>query len=105
MTTNENTEYPDLTEQGSFSPSSVEDLLTYTENDNGIIEGLDDNYKLIDEETYASDIADFRNTHSDADDLFKKRDSAIEKYKEALQKNESKEHKRITKLRMLTLNY
>ena len=39
-----------------------------------------------------------------ADDLFNKRDAAIEKYKEALQ-NESKEHKRLTKLRLLTLNY
>lgn len=106
MTTNESIDdYPDLTEAGSFIPEPVEDLLQYKENDNGIVGELDDNYKLIDEETYATDIADFRNTYSDADDLFNKRDAAIEKYKEALQKNESSEHKRITKLRMLTLNY
>ena len=105
--TNENTQdyYSELTEPGSFTPQSVEDLLEYTDNDNETITGLDENYKLIDEETYASDIADFRNTHSDADDLFNKRDAAIDKYKEALQQNESKEYKRLTKLRMLTLNY
>ena len=103
--TNENTQdYSELTEPGSFTPQSVEDLLEYTDSDNETITGLDENYKLIDEETYSSDIADFRNTHSDADDLFNKRDAAIEKYKEALQQNVSKEYKRLTKLRMLTLN-
>jgi hypothetical protein len=104
--TNENTrDYPELAEPGSFTPQSVENLLEYTDSDNETITGLDENYKLIDERTYASDITEFRNVHSDADDLFNKRDAAIEKYKEALQKNESKEHKRLTKLRLLTLNY
>jgi hypothetical protein len=103
---NENTqEYSELTQPGSFTPQSVEDLLEYTDSDNDTMAGIDENYKLIDEDTYASDIADFRNTHSDADDLFNKRDAAIDKYKEALQQNESTEYKRLTKIRMLTLNY
>ena len=101
--TDENIEDYEATEPGSFTPQSVSDLLNYTEDDD--IQGLDENFKLIDEQTYSSEIENLRKIQSDADALFKKRDAAIEKYKEAVKLNESNEHKRIIKLRLLTLNY
>jgi hypothetical protein len=99
MTTNEE----QISEPGSYSPTSIDRLLK--DSIEGEFGELDDNYKLKDEDTYAQQITEFRRIHSDADDLFNKRDDAIERYKEALQKNESTEHIRIANVRMMTLNY
>ena len=62
----------------------------------------DAQYKLEDETTYADEIIDFRFNHSDADDLFNKRDEAIQVYKDSLSK--SKEEQRIASKRLETLN-
>ena len=82
-----------------FTPTSVQKMI------GGENEELEDGYKLKEEETYSKEITSLRKTHSDADHLFNKRDEAIEKYEEALNKKESKEHIRIANLRLKTLNY
>ena len=61
----ENTEDYEVTEPGSFTPQSVSDLLEHSEDDD--TQGLDEDFKLIDEKTYASEIENFRKRQQDAD--------------------------------------
>ena len=93
---NENTEDYEVTEsgsEGSFTPQSIEDLLSYSEGDD--IEGLDEDFKLIDEQTYASEIKNFRKLHSDADDLFKKEIKQLKNIKKLYRKMNQKNIKEL----------
>lgn len=61
-------------------------------------------FQLKDEETYSKEITEFRKKHKDADDLFNKRDEAINEFIDAVNNKISKEHIRIAKKRMDILN-
>jgi hypothetical protein len=64
-----------------------------------------DEYRIQDElGKYKKMIEAFRAAHKDADDMFIKRDEAIDEYIDTLNKNGSKEHIRIAKARLDTLN-
>ena len=103
MSTNEQDISENISEPGSYAPISMGDFFKKIEDEK--YGELDDDYKLKDEATYSEQITNFRKIHSDADQLFNKRDEAIDKYKEALRRNESNEHIRITYSRLMILTY